>query len=92
MGLESICDVCQSPMCAFSHRYDGTRICVHCRSIERIGTPEPKVFRALGVLVAQHRGYAIDAMAQAICGQRETGLRQKTLALIKHDRILRGEA
>lgn len=92
MGLESICDVCQSPMCAFSHRYDGTRICVHCRSIERIGTPEPKVFRTLGVLVAHRRGYALDSIARAFFGLRDTGLREKTVALIQHDRILRGEA
>lgn len=91
MGLESICDVCQSPMCAFSHRHDGTRICVHCRSIERIGKPEPAVYRALGALTAGSRGYVRMLNHYADKG-RTSAVAVKTRALIQHDRILRGEA
>lgn len=102
MGLELICDRCKAPMCAFQNvvtfRVDEgviqERICLHCTRITRESGREvsERTHRALGVLVAQHRGYVIDAMARAICGSLDTGLRQKTVALIHHDRILRGEA
>lgn len=91
MGIELICDVCQAPMCAFTHRADGSKICVRCRSIERVGKPEEKVFRALGVLSSWYRGYALDSIARPLFVLRDRGLQGKTRALIQHDRILRGE-
>lgn len=84
MGLELICERCRAPMCAFKHRVsaDGSvqRVCVHCCRIERDASADvpERVYRALGVLAAQHR--------------MGGPLIRKTRALIQHDRILRGEA
>lgn len=99
MGLEFICDRCKSPMCAFRHHVKVNlsrevvqeRICVHCAHIERQAGPDvPEfVYRAIGVLTAQHRGYIMDSWRRLMLNSCETGIRHKAQALIKHDRILR---
>lgn len=96
-----ICDRCQSPMCAFRHqvrvnlsqRVIQERVCTNCCHIEHeSGQAVPvRIYRALGVLNAQHRAHMLDAKWRLVSNSFGTGLRQKTAALIKHDRILRGE-
>lgn len=101
MGLELICDRCKAPMCAFKHHSKVNlsmelvteRVCVHCWRLESEAGAlvSERVYRALGVLTAQHRGYIKDAPYRWMCGIYDNGIHQKTKALIRHDRILRGE-
>lgn len=101
MGLEFICDRCRSPMCYFQYRarvYKNVgavqqRVCVHCCHIENeAGNKVPEVvYRAIGVLTAQHRRYIMSARWRLMHGIFSNGIRDKAKALIRHDRILRGE-
>ncbi len=97
MGIELICDVCQSPMCCFSHRYDNSRICVNCRSLEKQASAYAfgelqRVFSALGALTAATRGYVPSGSTRYVGRGNASVLVVKTKALIRHDRILRGDA
>ena len=94
MGLEYICDTCKAPMCAFKTRYDGSRECMHCARREREAgaSISVRIHKALGVLVAQHRGYILDAKLRIVPGSFGHGLKAKTKALVRHDRILREES
>lgn len=91
MGIELICDSCKAPMCAFSHRADGARVCMYCRNAEKIGTPDPRTLRAIGALTANHRGYVPSRYGIYMNRGKYSKLAAKGKALIKHDRILRGE-
>lgn len=91
MGIELICDMCGAPMCAFTNRFDGKRVCLTCRTIDRQGTVDQKVYRALGALTAGHRGYIPAGSNRYMDAGMASRLAAKTKALIRHDRILRGE-
>lgn len=91
MGIELICDSCNAPMCAFSRRADGSSVCTYCRHAEQLGRPEPRIYRALGALTAGHRGYVPSRHGGYTNRGSYSKLAAKAMALIKHDRILRGE-
>lgn len=100
MGLEYICDRCGAPMCAFAFQVKVSstgkayeeRVCLNCMHIqEECGRDVPsRVYKALGVLTAQSRGYILDSRWNLIRKSCETGIEHKTKALIKHDRVLEG--
>lgn len=95
MGIELICDVCQAPMCCFSHRYDGSKICTNCRAMERqaqvSATEVDRVLVALGALTAGSRGYVPRGSRRYADRGNASDLVVKAKALIQHDRILRGQ-
>lgn len=94
MGIELICDVCQAPMCCFSNRRDGSRICSCCRALERQAQVRAaeieRVFAALGALTAGSRGYVPRGLIRYVDSGNASVLVVKVKALIKHDRILLG--
>lgn len=100
MGLEYICDRCGAPMCAFTFQVKVSstgkayeeRVCRNCMLIQKeCGHDVPgRVYKALGVLTAQSRGYILDSRWNLIRTSYETGIGHKTKALIKHDRVLEG--
>ncbi|HBP5700280.1 TPA: hypothetical protein L6B16_30375 [Pseudomonas aeruginosa] len=102
MGLEYICDRCGAPMCAFTYQVKVSstgkayqeRVCLNCVRIQKeCGHDVPsRVYKALGVLSAQSRGYILNAKWSLDRTSCETGIKHKTKALIKHDRVLEGDA
>lgn len=90
MGIEIICDVCGSPMCAFTMRGNGSRVCMRCIEAERVGA-SVNTMLALGALTANSRGYKPSKRGYTD-RLSLSPLASKTMALIKHDRILRGES
>lgn len=93
MGIELICECCGSPMCAFTHRPNGTKICRNCWNADQLGATDERVHMAIGALEAADRGYTYYQRGRYVDRvlYGESPLKAKAKALIKHDKILRGE-
>jgi hypothetical protein len=97
MGLEVICDCCGCPCAAFTRNAYYQRLCMQCFSIARAGAKDLRINRALGQLQAFEIISSNMVFKLALTGFTSAEsmvplLKMKTMALIRHDRILRGEA
>jgi hypothetical protein len=95
MSLKFKCDVCGNYHHAYVNHFSLGKVCGRCAIEVRIGTPlelAVRVRRALGALERIERS-AYRAIREG-CSAAVMGmsLAMKTKALIRHDRILRGEA